>query len=245
MAVRIVAIPIKKELGVKIHRIDLRWEKGMNITQKRKNIMNLHSKIREVFGKDVKILEISTKSPNELGRSLSSLNLKIDLRKLVPLKRLREIGRWKVPVELVFQGSKVFENKGPYLEEFLSLDSREWRSVKKRLPKSKKIKLLGFKLFGEEWPLEPKTLFYDWLYINALMQNMDIAEKLMKYDMFTDIEFNPEKSINCQAITAAIYVSLRTTNLLPLNEEVLKKEDFIRLVEKEDLYSKVRFQDRS
>jgi hypothetical protein len=36
----------------------------------------------------------------------------------------------------------------------------------------------------------------------------------MEYNAFTDIEFNPDKSINCQAEAAAIYVSLVNKNAL-------------------------------
>lgn len=50
----------------------------------------------------------------------------------------------------------------------------------------------------------------------------------MEYDAFTDIAFNPQKSINCQAEAAAIYVSLKKQGLL---EEALKdKENFRKIV---------------
>ena len=67
---------------------------------------------------------------------------------------------------------------------------------------------MGFEFFGEEFPSLPRTAFYDWLYINALQQNEHLAKKLLSFSGFTDIEFNPEKSINCQAHSAALYVSL-------------------------------------
>lgn len=57
-------------------------------------------------------------------------------------------------------------------------------------------------------PLNPKTIFYDWLYINAVLENPLLAAELLKYNAFTDIEFNPEKSINCQAKAAALFVAL-------------------------------------
>ena len=60
----------------------------------------------------------------------------------------------------------------------------------------------------DEWPLIPRTRFYDWLYITALSQNKELSEAVINYNAFTDIEFNPRKSINCQARSAAIYVSL-------------------------------------
>ena len=34
------------------------------------------------------------------------------------------------------------------------------------------------------------------------------------YNAFTDIEFNPKRSLNCQARSAAIFVSLLKNNLL-------------------------------
>lgn len=57
-------------------------------------------------------------------------------------------------------------------------------------------------------PLNPKTIFYDWLYINAALENPLLAAERLKYNAFTDIEFNPEKSINCQAKAAALFVAL-------------------------------------
>ena len=41
--------------------------------------------------------------------------------------------------------------------------------------------------------LNPKTIFYDWLYINAVLENPLLAAELLKYNAFTDIEFNPKK----------------------------------------------------
>lgn len=39
--------------------------------------------------------------------------------------------------------------------------------------------------------------------------NKELAVKIMEYDTFTDIAFNPQKSINCQVEATAIYVSLK------------------------------------
>ena len=78
-----------------------------------------------------------------------------------------------------------------------------------------------------DWPLDPQTAFYDWLYINALRQNKDLAETIMLYDGFSDIEFNPDKSINCQAASAALYKSLIERNLL--EEAMTSPANFIRI----------------
>ena len=46
------------------------------------------------------------------------------------------------------------------------------------------------------------------------MNYKELASQILKYDAFTDIEFNPDKSINCQAKSAALFVSLSKRNLL-------------------------------
>lgn len=79
-----------------------------------------------------------------------------------------------------------------------------------------------------EFETKPETYFYNWLYINALNLQKDLAVQVLGYDAFTDIEFNPKKSINCQAEAAAIFVSLTRQGLL---EAALKdKEKFKEIV---------------
>ena len=43
--------------------------------------------------------------------------------------------------------------------------------------------------------------------MHGLMQNLEIRQELVKFDAFTDIEFNPKRSFNCQANSAAIFTS--------------------------------------
>lgn len=62
--------------------------------------------------------------------------------------------------------------------------------------------------------LEPKTFYYDWIYVNTLRQHPDLCEQVVKYDMFTDIEFNHRRSVNCQAHAVAMYVALVKYGLL-------------------------------
>jgi hypothetical protein len=127
-------------------------------------------------------------------------------------------------VECAFQGSKVFEHGGPYLD-ILGMTSREAKKDE-RLRSSGR--LTGFTFCGNDWPLEPQTAFYDWLYINALNKNPDLAEKISVYSAFTDIEFNPERSINCQAYSVALYRSLKMRGLL--DEALDSKEAFLGIV---------------
>ena len=66
------------------------------------------------------------------------------------------------------------------------------------------------------------------LYIQALYSHKDFLKKLFKYEGFTDIEFNPNKSINCQARTCAIIVSLLKKDLY--DEVMSSKEKFIEII---------------
>ncbi|MCE2401726.1 hypothetical protein J4G08_12685 [Candidatus Poribacteria bacterium] len=61
-------------------------------------------------------------------------------------------------------------------------------------------RFIAFNFCGEDFPTEPKTAFYDWLYITALYQKKkDLMEELEKFQGFSDIVFNPSRSLNCQA----------------------------------------------
>lgn len=166
---------------------------GFAMSQKQKSITSLHKSIKELHPKK-KVLEISTKSKDELGIRLSAFNL------MFFHDELRESRH----IENVFQSSKVFENGGPY-RELLDVAPKDAKRDE-RLKTSGKI--VGFDLYDKIWPLEPKTMFYDWIYIKALLDNYGLAKGLLEYDVFTDIEFNHKKQINCQARAAAIFVSL-------------------------------------
>ena len=184
---------------------------GFSEKQKRKCIDSLH---KEYLKKnDKKILEISTKSNELLGVQLSAFNLMIKMSS----------GK-KYSIESVFQSSKVFEHGGPYKE--LKYVSPGKAKRDERLRSSGK--LIGFNVNGVDYNIEPKTFFYNWLYINTLRQNRELSEKVLEYDAFTDIEFNPKKSINCQAEAAAIYVSLFRQGLL--EKALQNKNEFLKTV---------------
>lgn len=192
--------------------VDFEFFSGFSDKQKKKCINSLHQAYLE-DNADKKILEISSKSEDELGIKLSAFNL------MIKTKNGKEFS-----VESAFQASKVFEKGGPY-KDLLNVSSR---SAKKdeRLKNSGKI--IAFSINEKTFPTEPKTYFYNWLYINALHLYDKLVEQLIDYNAFTDIAFNPEKSINCQAEAAAIYVSLHKQGLL---KEALKgKEAFLDIV---------------
>lgn len=88
--------------------------------------------------------------------------------------------------------------------------------------------VIAFRLENSEFSIRPTTFFYDWLYINAIYQNKKLADQLLDYTAFTDIAFNPAKSLNCQARSAALYVSLVQQGML--KDALSSAESFLALV---------------
>jgi len=94
--------------------------------------------------------------------------------------------------------------------------------------------LRGFRFDQLEWELEPKTAFYDWLYVHAVHREPELRDDLNHYAGFTDIEFNPLKSINCQARSCALYVSLLRRNVL---DDVLRdRQAFLDVLSRDSFY---------
>ncbi len=195
--------------------IEFTWHPGMSKSQKQKSIRSLHDVAKQTSGLE-NILEISSKSENELGVRLSAFNLMLEMQNGI-----------EASVEVLFQGSKVFTQGGPYIDIYQKM-SREAKQDK-RLKESGY--LLAFRYANFDWPLTPQTAFYDWLYLTALRQNPSLAKKLLEYDGFSDIEFNPDKSINCQAASAALYKALVKRELIDL--ALSCPDEFIRIHEEQ------------
>ena len=173
------------------------WHPGFARSQKRKNVAALHE--AAALAGFSPLLEVSSKSEQALGQSLSAFNLRLEVE-----------GR-ETSVESAFQGSKVFEGGGPFTE-LLFAESRE----AKRDPRLRASgRLIGFRFEGRDIPLTPDTAFYDWLYLSALQRQPESLARLEGHAGFTDIEFNPKRSLNCQARTCALVAALRTRGLLP------------------------------
>lgn len=198
MATRPVFIPkFEGRSLVQEREFDFLWAPGFSKVQKRKNINALHEVARK---HDIpRILEISSKSAENIGKYLSAFSLKFTFESQ------------KYPLESVYQGSKVFENGGPFTEIFNFAP----RDAKRFIREHDYGRIIRFELEGKSYPLSPKNAFYDWLYIRSLADKADsIIEHLIKYDGFTDIEFNPAKQFNCQARALAEYLSLHKRNKL-------------------------------
>ena len=171
--------------------VEFKWIAGMAVAQKQKSIRSLH----EAAAKRniARVLEISSKSETPLGVKLSAFNLSLEFS-----------GGPKTTVENAFQSGKVFRNGGPFLDLLVKTP----REAKKDQRLNTSGDLIAFRLSNEDWPTRPLTAFYDWIYLSALKQSPMLAEQLLEYDGFTDIEFNPDRSLNCQAASAALYVAL-------------------------------------
>ena len=184
MATRPVFLPIAtNQSPIREIPVDFTWHAGLAVSQKQKSIASLHEAARKRL-KVEQILEVSTKSTEDLGRRLSAFNMRV---------LLKDGGT--TSVESAYQGSKVFSGGGPFTE-LVHADSKVAKTDE-RLRTSGS--LLRFQFESSDWPLEPPTAFYDWLYINALAADTSLGLEVQKFEAFTDIEFNPERSLNCQA----------------------------------------------
>ena len=170
--------------------IDFAWNSGFAPSQKRKNVIALHSAAAQRGL--APLLEVSSKSQSEFGLSLSAFTLKFSADGI------------PTTVESAYQGSKVFERGGPYVDLY-ALEPRDARKDE-RLKNSGR--LVAFQFEHKDYPLSPATAFYDWLYMNALYRVPSLRTELPAFAGFTDIEFNPDRQLNCQARSCATFVSL-------------------------------------
>lgn len=204
MAQRPVFVPENGGRVVEV-MVEFTWHAGMARSQRLLCVKSLHEAAAS-HGYD-RLLEVSTKSENSIGVSLSALNLRLTLP-----------GIGALPVECAFQGSKAFQSGGPYVDLY-GVDALAAKRDQRLLNSGSLVK---FELQGDSWPLEPKTAFYDWLYLQALVQNPKLSAQLESYSGFTDIEFNPKKSFSTQARSCALYVSLLRATAL---KRVLSNRD--------------------
>lgn len=212
MAKRPAFIPMSEgACFVSQHDFEFQWHPGFSLAQKQRNINALHDAAAAAgYGR---VLEISTKSPDEIGRRLSAFNLAVTL----------EDGT-TIPLECAFQGSKVFEHGGPFIDLYNAVPR-----VAKRDPRLHESgTLVEFLLGSQRMPRTPPTAFYDWLYINVVLRSHIDLSTIRSYDGFTDIEFNSRKSLNCQARACAQFVSMSRRKLL--DEKPMSVDRYLELL---------------
>ena len=177
--------------------VDFKYYNGFSMSQNRKSINSLHEAFKGLYP-DRRILEISSKSENELGVMLSAFNL-----------AFVDGANKNTTVECAYQGGKIFENGGPYIDLF----SKTSKEAKRDPRLSQSGKIIGFGLNGKTYIQNNIDVFYNYLYISALKQNIKLAEAILSYDAFTDIVYSPRKGISCQARAAAIFVGMNMAGI--------------------------------
>ena len=220
-----VSTPERDDLVQEIF-FPIHWHSGFALVQKEKNIEGLHSVAAENGYRN--LLEISTKSKSERGQHLSAFHMTADTKSHGTIK-----------LELAFQGSKVFEHGGPFTDLY-GKGEKEIGEAKRDPRLLNSGKLTAFRFEGFDFPLEPKTAFYDWLYVSFLKKYQDWAPKLYVYGGFTDVEFNPFRSINCQARSCALFLSLMKLNLI--EDATRSPQDFIKTLTRFDYRPQLRAQ---
>lgn len=222
-AVRKVFIPLKEGNNlVEVKEVDFTWHKGMSLQVRQRSVKSFHE---EIINKNIakRPLEISSKSLDKTGIELSAFNLSGKKNEKV------------FTVETVFQSSKVFkgDNNSPY--RFLLYKTSK---TAKKCPETKNKIISHFKYIDDTiWDTEPKTAFYDWVYINILIRfNPELAHSIMDYDAFTDIEFNHKKSLNSQAYSVALYKALKMRGYHITIDTCGTKEKFMSILSQYDTY---------
>lgn len=195
MAKRPVFVSMKEAPYYKVVEPEFKYYYGFSLSQNRKTISSLHEAFSSLCP-ELKVLETSSKSENDLGVKLSAFNLKTTNR-----------DGFESSVECFYQGGKIFENGGPYYD----LIKKTSREAKKEPRIYESGDITGFYLDGETYIQKNVEPFYSWLYINALIKDRYLSEEVEKYDAFTDIVYSPRQRIDtaCQARSAAIYVGLK------------------------------------
>ena len=150
-----------------------------------------------------KVLEISSKSDRPEGKALSAFNLPY----------ITDDGR-KTTVEGAFQAGKVFGD-GSQIGFLPPAEAK--RAARERMRAGGGLR--GFRLGGRDYPLNPPTAFYDWIYTNALAQSPRLGQIVQDggYTAFTDIMFDPKRSKNCQAEAVARFTAMSANGTLEEN----------------------------
>lgn len=174
--------------AVHAHLVRFEWFPGLALAQRQRCIFSLHQGAAARIEGLERILEVSTRSRLALGRRLSAFNLAL----ILP-------GFGAVTVENAYQCAKVYDDAGPFPE----LLDQPPAHARKALAAHTDKPLRGFRLLEQACPVQPTTLFYDWLYARALCRQPALLRAASRFQAFTDIAFNPARSSACQAMALA------------------------------------------
>lgn len=178
---------------------------GSELSQKRKCELSLHMNYNAEYP-DIKVLEVSSASLNSLGAKLSAMHLSKRTKKGV------------TSVESVYQSSRIYSDGtrtvGPF-PEYTFLPGKECKKLVKQASLGMNSFQYSFDGMTFYAPDHHVSLFYDYLYLNALLEpeNEAVKEELLSgdYMAFTDLA---SLSLNTQARSAAIFRGLVMAGLI-------------------------------
>lgn len=176
--------------------VEFQWHGGFSKAQALRCIHSLHGAYAGLR-KGRRILEVSSASENDLGRRLSAFSLTVRHDAVAESRPM--------PLEVAYQSSKIFRSHGRLSR---AADLAPGKAKRLAVEVDSVDDLTGFEWNGCRWPLEPPTAFYDWLFVQAVRQDPELSRQIIGYDAFTDIKFNPSRSLSSQARSAALFVGL-------------------------------------
>lgn len=148
MATRTVFYVNEKNEFVKSN-IYFKWNPGFSEAQTRKNVDAVHKGFLKQHP-GAKILEVSSSATDPNAIKASAFNLQV------------RTTHGNFTVEQVFQAGKVFKKNG-IQNRLLTYSPQQAKKIIKQI--NANDQLVGFEEFGSKFPLEPKTYFYNWIYI--------------------------------------------------------------------------------
>ena len=210
-------------VGVPVHPfyeqidVSIDWFGGFALSQKRKCEIGLHMNFNAAYP-NIRALEVSSSSLMSLGARLSARNLS--------KRTLRGVSS----VESSFQSSRIYsdgnQTVGPF-PKYLFLPGKECKALVKQASLGMHSYQYYFDGMTFYAPNHHISLFYDFLYLNALLEpeNQEVKNELLSSDYmaFSDLA---TKSLNCQARSAAIFRGLVMAGLI---DEVKDYETYHKL----------------
>lgn len=196
MAVRKVYLSLAEFPYAKEVPVTFPWSNG----SKHQNIQAVLDTFHDVYP-EMPVLEVSLASAQPEGVGVAAMKLP-----------LRLADGKELPVGVVYQGSKVFENGGPYTDL--------WQLSHQKVQKDPRLhqsgRCIGYRLEGMDYPAEPHPYaFFNWLYCRALAQDPDRGQELLRYGAFSDLDLGSAKTDrNSPARAAAVYGGLKAAGRL-------------------------------
>ena len=145
---------------------------------------------------NLRVLEISSRSDDPLGRSLSAMRLRAD----------DTDSERRLPVESIYQAAKCYGEGGPDEAPLPNGFDAKRRDRDRRAGGA----LTGFEHAETFWPAASGSAFYDRIWIKAagVAEATHPSLGLHRYDAFSDQFHRPGQAVACQARAAAMFVGL-------------------------------------